>query len=527
MTMGEQRSAPVDEPATHVDDEALQAVTTRVLTQWPSAGVAVAVVREGQPTWFHVRGVMDTASRRPVTPDTVFRIGSLTKVLTAVAVLQLWEEGRIDLDAPANEYLRAFRLTRARPGLQPATVRHLLTHTSGVGYWRRLTDLLQPGPGAGVQADRLLPLAEVYRRGLPQEIEPGTKWVYSNHAFAALGQIVEDVSGRPLATFYRERVLDPLGMEHTDLECSERVWPGLATGYVVRRRGLVPVRPTEVPAPGSGGLYSTAEDVARFLAFLLHPGGTGVLRPTTVATMFEPHFRPDERLPGMGLGFDLGRESGVRTVSKSGVVAGFLGQLALAPDQGVGVVVLTNTGGLTGQGAATPLGGAVLRAILGLPESALRTDVRLHPEIWAELCGWYAPAPGPVTNLFTRALLGAGVEVVVEHNTLVLKPMTPVPAMRRGMPLVPDDPADPYIFRVDLSETGMGTLPVVFTGPEHGGWVGSGPGFVMDLMDFHRQPDRRNPRRLAQGAAAAAAGCLLIRGLSRRDRPPEGVSTCT
>ena len=236
---------------------ALQHTVTRLLGRWPTAGLAVAVVRDGEPTWFHGHGVADVTTRAPVTPDTVFRIGSLTKTFTAVAVMQLWEQGRIDLDAPANRYLRTFRLRPTRPDLQPATLRHLLTHTAGVGYWRRLSDVLHPALGAGVEARRLVRLGEYYRRGLPQEVQPGTKWVYSNHGFAALGQVVEDVSGQDLRSYLREHVLDPLGMDHTDLVSSERVRPALATGYVIRARGLVPVAAREVPTPGGGGLYST------------------------------------------------------------------------------------------------------------------------------------------------------------------------------------------------------------------------------------------------------------------------------
>ena len=154
---------------------------------------------------------------------------------------------------------------------RPATVRHLLTHTAGIGYWRRLSDLLQPGVGSGDRAARsgAQPLADYYRRGLPVEVEPGTKWAYSNHGFAALGQIVEDVSGQPLDRYLRERIFDPLGMEHTDLIRSERVKPYLATGYVLRSHGLEPVADREVPTPGGGGMYSTTADMARYVAALL------------------------------------------------------------------------------------------------------------------------------------------------------------------------------------------------------------------------------------------------------------------
>ena len=102
----------------------------------------VPVVRDSLPVRYFCHGVADVASGRRVSEDTVFRIGSLTKTITAVAVMQLCEQGLLDLDAPANDYLRAFHLVPASAGFGPATVSHLLTHTAGVGYWRRGSDLL-------------------------------------------------------------------------------------------------------------------------------------------------------------------------------------------------------------------------------------------------------------------------------------------------------------------------------------------------------------------------------------------------
>jgi hypothetical protein len=215
----------------------------------------------------------------------------------------------------------------------------------------------------------------------------------------------------------------------------------------------------------------------------------------------------------MGLGFDLGAEDGQRTVGKSGVVSGFLADLTMAPGAGVGVVVLANTGGLSGQGAPVPVGTALLRQLLGLPEDPVRTDIPPRPDAWAELCGWYSPAPGPVTNLFARAFMGAGAEVVVDNHRLVLKPLTPVPALRRGMVLHPDDLDDPQLFRVDLSELGMGTLPVVFTGT---GNDGQAPRLWLDLMAFDKRPDVRNPRRLAAASVLTAGAVLLAAQLARR-----------
>jgi hypothetical protein len=98
--------------------------------------------------------------------------------------------------------------------------------------------------------------------------------------------------------------------------------------------------------------------------------------------------------------------------------------MVLASDDGIGVVVFSNTGGLDGRGVSEPLAGALLRRLLGLPDQVIRTDIPARPESWGELCGWYSPDPGPVTNLFVRALVGAGAEVVVRGGHLVLRPLT-------------------------------------------------------------------------------------------------------
>ncbi len=483
-----------------------------VLDRWPSAGLAVVVVRDGSLEWFFGHGVADGESREPITEDTVFRIGSITKTLTAIAVMQLCEQGLVGLDAPANDYLRAFRLVPAKPSFRP-TVRHLLTHTAGVGYWRRLSDLLQPGVGSGDRARRsgAPPLAEYYRRGLRVEVEPGTKWAYSNHGFAALGQIVEDVSGQPLERYLRERIFEPLGMDHTALVRSERVRSRLATGYVLRSRGLKPVADREVPTPGGGGMYSSAADLARYIASLqrMYAGQRDlVLKPGILASMFQPHFQLDPRLAGMGLAFELGEESGHRTIGKTGIVSGFHSAMVLAPEDRVGVVVLSNTGGLDGRNATALLAGALLRRRLGLPDWAIRTDIPARPETWSEICGWYSPDPGPVTNLFTRALMGAGAEVTVHDGHLMLKPLHPIPAIRRGMRLHPDDRKDPSVFRVEMPEFGINLRVVFSQNPEHGRTVTR---LLTDIFSFQKRPDVRNPRRLAGGALLAGATAIAIR----------------
>jgi len=264
-------------------------------------------------------------------------------------------------------------------------------------------------------------------------------------------------------------------------------------------------------------MYSTTADMARYLAALLH-GGTGergsVLKPDTLVSMFQPQFQPDPRVPGMGLGFEPGEESRHATVGKAGILSGFLSAMVLAPDDGIGVVVFSNTGGLDGRGVSEPLAAALLRRLLGLPDEVIRADIPVRPDSWSQVCGWYSPDPGPVTNLFVRALLGAGAEVTVHDGHLMLKPLTPVPAMRRGLRLYPDDPDDPWVFRADLPEFGKSPLVVFSGGPEQGG---AATRLLMDLMSLQKRPEVRNPRPWMNGVLAAGAAALAIRrGLHRR-----------
>ncbi len=315
-------------------DTELRSRVDRILNRRPAVGMAVGIVRDGGLAAFHARGVADITSGRPITPDTVFRIASITKTFTAIAVMQLWEQGRIDLDGPANDYLRAYKLLPAKPGWRPATIRHLLTHTAGLPEVAHPLDVLHPDWGESWPADEPMPsLAEFYRGGLRLRAEPGTSFTYGNHGPATLGQIVEDVSGEPLASYFREHIFSPLGMTDSDLLRTEAVNSRLATGYRLGSHGPKPVRERDMVTAGAASIFSTSRDMSRYAAALL-AGGRGehgsILLPETVDLMFAPHYQPDPRIPGMGLAFfrvDLG---GHRVVEHQGTIPGFDSQVILA-----------------------------------------------------------------------------------------------------------------------------------------------------------------------------------------------------
>lgn len=501
----------------------LRAWTDGVLHRHPAVGLAVGVVR-GPLQLFEARGFADVASRTRVGASTVFRIGSLTKPFTAVAVMQLQEQGLIDLDAPADAYLRAYALIPSHPGRRPVTVRHLLTHTAGIAEVQHLRDLFHPeaGPIGGRpvvlsvgRGEPLPSLAEHYRRGLPVVAEPGTVFAYSNHGFATLGQIVEDVSGVPLERYLRERIFEPLGMEHTDLVRSDRVAPRLATGYTVGRHGVAPVPDRDWIGAGAGGIYSTVADVARFVPVLTRDGAGpgGVLGPAALAAMLQPHHRPDRRLPGWGLGVARADAGGHPVVGHDGILPGFNSALVVAPDDGLGVVALTNgSPGAFGWMAAECMG--LIRHLLDVPDEGVRTDVPQHPEVWAGLCGRYR-LPPRVSDLRGRLAIPGGVEVVVRRGRLMLRASTASRALYRGAPLLPDDPDDPYAFRLDLSGAGLGAVRVVF-GRDQAGAAALHADLGGQPLSLVRTRPRQARVRGTSGPGGGAPGGVLADGEAAR-----------
>ena len=507
----------VEDTMADLDERQLETRVAEILHRRPAVGLAVGVVRDGALQFFSAHGVADIASRAPVTEDTVFRIGSITKTMTAIAAMQLVERGLIDLDAPANGYLRAYRLVPRKREWRPATVRHLLTHTAGVAEEVPRTAAVRRDYGVGFPPGRVPTPAEYYQGRVRLDVEPGTRFRYTDHGPTAVGQIVADVSGLPLDRYLRERVFAPLGMADTDLVLGDRLRPRLATGYRLRGSGPRAVPRRDSVTAAAGNAYSTPRDMARYLAALTGGGANEhgrVLEPATLATMFAPQYQPDPRIPGLGLAFWRVDGGGHCVVEHQGTVPGFDSQIFLAPDDGVGVMAFTNG---TGRGPFwLPVEiGALLEDLIGIAHRRIRTDVPQHPEVWGQLCGWYR-VPGPVTDVRATSFLGAGLEVFVRGGRLWLRILTPVPALARGLELRPDDAGDPYAFQLDLGRFGMGGIRVVFSQDPDG--RARGLHLEMQPVSAWRQPAATNPRRWAGGALTVAGTALLARRLGSRRR---------
>lgn len=305
------------------------------------AGVTTLVARRGQVAWLHSTGMADRERAVPMTPETIVRIYSMTKPLTSLAILMLYEEGRFQLDDPITRFLPGFANMRVAvgggrgkidtvPAERDITFRDLLTHTSGLTYGfmqATLVDALYREQGVDFQtAETSLEDVVARAAALPLIAQPGREWNYSI-ATDVLGHLVAVISGQPFEDFLRSRVLQPLKLVDTDFHVPEAKHPRLAANYA-RGAGdslaLIDdsatsryLRPRTV-CSGGGGLVSTAADYWRFCRFMLNKGeleGVRLLGRKTVELMTANHLRGDMAAMGQprwsestaeGIGFGLG-----------------------------------------------------------------------------------------------------------------------------------------------------------------------------------------------------------------------------
>jgi len=225
--------------------------------------------------------------------------------------------------------------------------------------------------------------------------------------------------------------------------------------------------------------------MACYLAALLGGGANQhgrALKPETVTMMFQPHYRPDPRLAGMGLAFFRADLDGHLGVEHDGILPGFDAQIFLAPDDGVAVMAFAN-GAKRGMHWLTPEADRLVRRLIGVPSPGIRADVPHHPEVWEDLVGRYrffAHATDPA-----RFAIGSGAQVTVRRGQLVVRLRGLIPALRKGFVLHPDDPADPYAFRVELPWFGIGTARVVFSRDPSG--MVTALHVDVGSMSFHRE----------------------------------------
>lgn len=327
-------------------------------------GLAIAVVHDGRIVY--QRGLGAAAPGRPMTSETPLVIGSLSKSFTALAIMQLVEQGKIGLDDAVNSYIPWLRFAdRAAPA--QLTIRHLLTHTSGISRYDGRALLAGHRKKSIEQSVHDL-------RDLRLSQPVGATFQYSNTNYLLLGLIIEIVSGQSFGSYIKQHIFTPLGMEHsyTSEEAAQR--DGLATGY---RWWFGLPRPFSAPylddALPAAFIAASVEDMARYALAILR-GGSPVLSAAGVAELHRPQVAAPGPGSSYGLGWRVEALDGVSIVRHGGEVSNYLAEMVLVPGLRLGVVVLMNvSNGLPVQvGLPGHVASSVTRYLLGMAQPRRR-----------------------------------------------------------------------------------------------------------------------------------------------------------
>ncbi len=338
FSTGALTSQPVLTGQATVDLSALHQVAADELKAGNIPGAAVAVIQGDRVIFAKGFGVASIETGTPVTPDTLFQIGSMTKTFTAAAVLTLAEEGTLKIDRPIADYVKGLS-----PKLSKVSTAQLLSHTAG----------LKDEPDEfGLHDESAL---STYLKSWTDDyclLEPGQVFSYSNSGFALAGLVMQEVGQKPFATQMTERILQPLGMARTTFRPTEAMTYPLAVGHQVKEGKPTVVRPLADDARlwPAGTMYSSVNELARFAIAFLNEGrfeGRQILQPSVITQMSTPHASvPSFVSPPAEYGYGLfmnARNRGVRQIWHDGTMTGYLAAMRLVPEHHVAVIALSNS----------------------------------------------------------------------------------------------------------------------------------------------------------------------------------------
>jgi CubicO group peptidase (beta-lactamase class C family) len=416
---------------------AFEVSAEQTLRLYQAPGMSLAVAREGRMVYHRGFGFRDRERRLPVTPDTIYGIGSITKSFTCVALLQLQERGRLSVDDPVQRHIPEFT-TPDRAAAAAMTLHHFMTHTSGLPPLPSLYpamarsmagDPATPAQLAGEQQRPLDTYADLLAALAAGDYEllgpPGAHFSYSNDAYALLGLVVERASGQPYPEYVRQHILEPAGLTATGFLPPP---PGTdaATLYALR-----PECEEVYPAPvwwdapamlAAGFLKSNATDLLRYLELYRTGGlvgGERLLGAASVAAMMRPYAAMN---PYLGYGYGLmvtPGYHGLTLVEHSGGLKGISAHVTVVPERGITAVALCNLGGV-------PSGSVLLRAVnglLGLPLLSRRAEYPAAdwppPEQLAAYAGEYRSGEGAHVRV---EAVGDRLAVTSEGRRLAVRP---------------------------------------------------------------------------------------------------------
>lgn len=340
---------------------------------------AVLVSRGNQTLYEAGFGLADREHDVPNTPVTKFRLGSITKQFTAMAVMILQERGKLNVDD-----LIGTHLGEIPDAWKEITIRHLLTHTSGVPNYTNFFGMMQTTVRTPATVDRVI----ASFRDRPLDFKPGERFSYSNSGYILLGRIIEKASGQTYERFLKQEIFDPLGMADTGYDHRETVLPGRAEGYERKGETIQNADYIDMVWPfAAGALYSTVRDMATWDRALT---AGKLISKDSYKAMFTP-FKD-----GYGYGWGITTRDGHTEISHGGGIHGFQTQIIRVPDEGLCVVVLSNV--------VPSVAGRVAQALLTLAQGRdvsppkAKVVAAIDPNTFDTLAGRYQLAPGAVLS---------------------------------------------------------------------------------------------------------------------------------
>ena len=375
-------------------------------------GAVVSVVKDGRLFFAKGYGSADLQAGKPVNAQTtLFRIGSVSKLFTATAVLQLAEQGKLNLHADVNTYLKTFHIPATYP--EPITLAHLLTHTAG--FEVRFTGLFPP------TTSDLEPLGQVLAEHMPARVRPpGELTAYSNYGFALAGYIVEQVSGQPFEQYIEQHLFQPLDMRSSTFRqpVEARLLADLSQGYTYSNGVYNPEAFGAVQDAPAGAMSATATDIANFMIAHLQNGRFGtqrILREATAKEMHRQQFTNDPRVPGMAYSFyEQNLNSQHLLVHAGDTPPAFYSLLALLPEHQVGLFVSYNSDG--GLSARETLLQVFLDHYFPAPKETRPSPPAGFAERISQISGTYWTAQHSYTTWEKLLMLGLGVSVTDGGN---------------------------------------------------------------------------------------------------------------
>ncbi len=347
---------------------------------------SIALVDDQKTVWAQGFGYADPDKKIPATADTVYRIGSVSKLFTDMGVMQLVERGELDLDAPIEKYLPDFH--PHNPFGKDITLRQLMSHRSGL--------LREPPAGNYFDPSELSLAAMVHSLNDTTLVyAPETHTKYSNAGVATVGYVLEKHSGQPFASYLQHAVLDPMGLDNSAFQPEPRLIRNLAKSYMWSYDGQLFRAPTfELGMAPAGCMYSTVLDLGKFLGVLFN-GGRGpnghLLKPETLQRMWTPQFGAYGDKTGYGIGFYVGQIDGHREIGHGGAIYGFATQVAGLPEDKLGVVTVTTMD--SANSVTTHVAQEALRLMLaakqGQPLPEISVTTAISPEGVRQLDGRY------------------------------------------------------------------------------------------------------------------------------------------